>query len=195
MFPREFGVDGEAALASRLGAQSTAEGGDAFAHPEQPDAGHRRALWRGGAVVVDLDDHGAGTVGHPDGRGVGPGMPGDVGQRLLHDPVGGAVHRGRHVAAVSLDRQGRVQTGRAGPLDKAGKVVEAQRRVLVILAQRLQRRAQLVVGTVVGMLVPATADGGPGTGNGVVGGYAGVMFGLIAVLLGGLALLRSRRRA
>jgi hypothetical protein len=37
-----------------------------------------------------------------------------------------------------------------------------------------------VVGAVVGMLVLATADGGPGTGNGVVGGYAGVMFGLIA---------------
>ena len=52
-----------------------------------------------------------------------------------------------------------------------------------------------VVGTLVGILVLATADGGPGTGNGVVGGYAGVMFGLIAVILGGLALLRSRRRA
>jgi hypothetical protein len=51
-----------------------------------------------------------------------------------------------------------------------------------------------VVGTFVGILVLATADGGPGTGNGVVGGYAGVVFGLIAALLGGLALLRSRRR-
>jgi len=52
-----------------------------------------------------------------------------------------------------------------------------------------------VVGTFVGILVLATADGGPGTGNGVVGGYAGVTFGLIAVLLGGLALGRSRRHA
>jgi hypothetical protein len=52
-----------------------------------------------------------------------------------------------------------------------------------------------VVGALVGILVLATADGGPGTGNGVVGGYAGVMFGLIAVFFGGLALLRSRRRA
>jgi hypothetical protein len=49
-----------------------------------------------------------------------------------------------------------------------------------------------VAGTLVGILVLAIADGGPGTGNGVVGGYAGVLFGLIAVLLGGLALLRSR---
>jgi hypothetical protein len=51
-----------------------------------------------------------------------------------------------------------------------------------------------VVGTFVGILVLATADGGPGTGNGVVGGYAGVVLGLIAAVLGGLALLRSRRR-
>ena len=51
------------------------------------------------------------------------------------------------------------------------------------------------VGAFVGILMLATADGGPGTGNGVVGGYAGVMFGLIAVLLGGFALRRSRRHA
>jgi hypothetical protein len=48
-------------------------------------------------------------------------------------------------------------------------------------------------GTLAGILVLATADGGPGTGNGVVGGYAGVLLGLIAALSGGLALLRSRR--
>jgi hypothetical protein len=50
-----------------------------------------------------------------------------------------------------------------------------------------------VIGTFVGILVLATADGGPGTGNGVVGGFAGVVLGLIAALLGGLALRRSRR--
>ncbi|GIE88138.1 DUF6223 family protein [Actinoplanes regularis] len=52
-----------------------------------------------------------------------------------------------------------------------------------------------VAGALVGLLVVATADGGPGTGNGVVGGYAGVVFGLVAAALGGLALFRSRRRA
>jgi Family of unknown function (DUF6223) len=51
-----------------------------------------------------------------------------------------------------------------------------------------------VVGAFIGILVLATADGGPGTGNGVVGGFAGVVLGLLAALLGGLALLRSRRR-
>lgn len=52
-----------------------------------------------------------------------------------------------------------------------------------------------LAGTVVSVLVLATADGGPGTGNGVVGGFAGVVLGPIAVLLGGLALRRSRRHA
>jgi hypothetical protein len=51
-----------------------------------------------------------------------------------------------------------------------------------------------LTGALTGIVVLATADGGPGTGNGVVGAYAGVVFGLIAALCGGLALLRSRRR-
>ncbi len=46
---------------------------------------------------------------------------------------------------------------------------------------------------VVGGLVVATADGGPGTGNGIVGGFAALAIGLIAAILGGLALARSRR--
>ena len=51
-----------------------------------------------------------------------------------------------------------------------------------------------VLGAVAGVLLLATADGGPGTGNGVVGAYAGVVLGLIAVVLGGTALIRTRRR-
>ena len=46
---------------------------------------------------------------------------------------------------------------------------------------------------VVGGLVLAVADGGPGTGNGVVGGALALVLGLIAMVLGGLALARSRR--
>ena len=52
-----------------------------------------------------------------------------------------------------------------------------------------------VAGVLVGALVVATADGGPGTGNGIVGGYAALALGLIAALLGGLAFARSRRTA
>jgi hypothetical protein len=52
-----------------------------------------------------------------------------------------------------------------------------------------------MAGIVVGGLVVATADGGPGTGNGIVGGYAALAFGLIGVVLGGLALTRTRAAA
>lgn len=47
--------------------------------------------------------------------------------------------------------------------------------------------------SVIGVLVVAAAEGGPGTGYGIVGGYVAVVVGLIAMLLGGLALARSRR--
>ncbi|MFG1869124.1 DUF6223 family protein [Micromonospora arborensis] len=50
-----------------------------------------------------------------------------------------------------------------------------------------------VTGVLVGGLVVATADGGPGTGNGIVGGYAAVVLGLLAALLGGLASARGKR--
>jgi hypothetical protein len=62
-------VDGEAALVARLRTESTAEGGDSFAHPEQPDAGHRGGVRRGLAVVIDPYDQGVGTVVDPDRRG------------------------------------------------------------------------------------------------------------------------------
>jgi len=50
-----------------------------------------------------------------------------------------------------------------------------------------------LAGLVIGGLVVAAADGGPGTGNGIVGGFAALVLGLIAMVLGRLALARSRR--
>ena len=50
-----------------------------------------------------------------------------------------------------------------------------------------------LIGMVIGGLVVAAADGGPGTGNGLVGGFVALVMGLIAMVLGGLALARSRR--
>ncbi|GAA2383220.1 hypothetical protein GCM10010170_092040 [Dactylosporangium salmoneum] len=52
-----------------------------------------------------------------------------------------------------------------------------------------------IAAAVVGALVLATADGGPGTGNGVVGAGMAVVLGLAAVVLGWLALTRARRTA
>jgi hypothetical protein len=50
-----------------------------------------------------------------------------------------------------------------------------------------------LAGAVVGGLVVAAAEGGPGTGYGIVGGYLALAVGLIAMVLGGLALVRRRR--
>jgi hypothetical protein len=52
-----------------------------------------------------------------------------------------------------------------------------------------------LTGTVVGGLVVAAAEGGPGSGYGIVGGYAALVLGPIAMILGWLALARSRRTA
>ncbi|MQA95607.1 MAG: hypothetical protein GEV11_13495 [Streptosporangiales bacterium] len=50
-----------------------------------------------------------------------------------------------------------------------------------------------LAGVIIGGLVVAAAEGGPGTGFGIVGGYLAVAVGLIAVALGGVTLGRSRR--
>ena len=71
---------------------------------------------------------------------------------------------------------------------------------LVRAAGRTRRRLAMTAvsaglpGALAGILVVATADGGPGTGNGVVGGYAAIAFGLIAIGLGVLTLTRAGRR-
>jgi hypothetical protein len=50
-----------------------------------------------------------------------------------------------------------------------------------------------LTGVVIGGLVVAAAEGGPGTGYGIIGGFAALVLGLIATVLGWLALARSRR--
>lgn len=52
-----------------------------------------------------------------------------------------------------------------------------------------------LAGVVIGGLVVAAADGGPGTGYGIVGGFLALVVGLIAMGLGSLALIRSKRTA
>ncbi|GAA2712577.1 DUF6223 family protein [Actinoplanes palleronii] len=94
------------------------------------------------------------------------------------------VDRAVATAAAVTALAGAIAGGYALARPAAGAV---PRRAVVALAAG-------VIGALTGIVVLATADGGPGTGNGVVGGCAGVVLGLIAAVSGGLALRRSRRR-
>jgi hypothetical protein len=72
---------------------------------------------------------------------------------------------------------------------------------LARLAGRRRRRGAVAAmaaglsGMVMGGLVVAAAEGGPGTGYGIVGGFVALAIGLVATVLGWLALARSRRTA
>lgn len=70
-------------------------------------------------------------------------MTGDVGERLLNDPVDGPVHRSRHIVSLSFDRQRRIQADGTGPFHQFRDVVETTRRGRLVVAQRPQGRAQL----------------------------------------------------
>jgi Family of unknown function (DUF6223) len=50
-----------------------------------------------------------------------------------------------------------------------------------------------LTGMVIGGLVVAADEGGPGTGYRIVGGFAALAIGLIPTVLGWLTLARSRR--
>jgi len=50
-----------------------------------------------------------------------------------------------------------------------------------------------MAGAIIGGVVVAVADGGPGSGSGIVGGYMALLIGLLAILLGGLTLNQLHR--
>ncbi|MFI6294851.1 DUF6223 family protein [Nonomuraea sp. NPDC050790] len=52
-----------------------------------------------------------------------------------------------------------------------------------------------LAGAVIGGLVVAAAEGGPGTGYGIVGGYIALAIGLSGAVIGALALLRARGKS
>ncbi|BBH69985.1 hypothetical protein ACTI_66700 [Actinoplanes sp. OR16] len=96
------------------------------------------------------------------------------------------------VPAYSLTGD-RVVATTAAVLAVAGVVVGS------LAVSRVSRRLSMIalttglISAVIGIMVIATADGGPGTGNGIVGGYAAVALGLTAAGLGGLASIRTSR--
>src|SRR6478736_2805719 len=99
-----------AAALGRAGVDRPAEHGGTLAHPVQAASSQpRRAA---AAVVVNVDLHGAVHAQHAHvGCHVGSGMLERVGERLLHDPVGGQLDARRQAVGVArhleIDRHAR----------------------------------------------------------------------------------------
>jgi hypothetical protein len=95
---------------------------------------------------------------------------------------------------------GRIAGGVAALVALAGVVIGAL--ALARSARRTgtgKRHAVVALGAgltamLIGGLVVAAAEGGPGTGYGIVGGFIALAIGLIATVLGWLAMARAGRR-
>lgn len=94
---------------------------------------------------------------------------------------------------------GRLWSLVAAALGLIGVSIALLARARVLGGAKTQRRNAMLalgnglIGAVVGGVVVAVADGGPGSGSGIVGGYLALLIGLLAMVLGGLALNLSHR--
>ena len=121
---------------------------------------------------------------------------------LFAEPA--AAHAGLQPAPVGVGywTPGRIWSVVAGTAGLAGVVTGG----LALARAAVRARAATVrpAGTavaaglacaVIGAVVVAAAEGGPGTGYGIVGGFIDLVIGPAAIALGGLALARARRTA
>ncbi len=108
------GPDPKPAARAGPGLQRAAEGGGPLAHADDAVAARRRSV-RGHPepVIVDLDDEVPVAVRDAHAGLRRPGVPRHVGERLLHDPVGGQVHARRQRAGWAGDLDLHRQPGAA----------------------------------------------------------------------------------
>jgi len=94
---------------------------------------------------------------------------------------------------------GRLWSLVAAALGLVGVAIGGLARTRVLGGNKSQRRNALLAmlsglaGSVIGGIVVAVADGGPGSGSGIVGGYLALLIGLLAMALGGRAMNQARR--
>src|SRR6266508_185781 len=128
------------------------------------EAAARAAAARAAAVVVHLHGQVGVAVGDADGGARRAGVPGDVGEGLLHDAEGGQVDAGGQRPWLALDPGAHRQAGgrRAGDqVVQAGQPGRRRpRRRLVDLAQHVEHGAQLAERLVAGLL--DRGEGGAG---------------------------------
>ena len=144
----ELGAHLEAAAVLRSGVEPAAERGHPFAHADEAEPGARRPGGRcwcradAGAVVVDLDREGVRRVVQVNRRAGPAGVTADVGERFLHDPVGGLVHFGRQRPLGAGHGHGHREPGRARARHQAVQLAEAAAVAVLLAAQHAERRAQ-----------------------------------------------------
>jgi len=94
---------------------------------------------------------------------------------------------------------GRLWSLVAAALGLVGVAIGGLARTRVLGGNKSQRRNALLAmlsglaGSVIGGIVVAVADGGPGSGSGIVGGYLALPIGLLAMALGARAMNQARR--
>src|SRR5690242_3777990 len=146
----QFGPHPEAAVVLRSGLELAAEGGHPLAHADEAETGTRRpgavpvasASQPGSAaVVVNLDGESLRSVVQVHRRAGLAGVAADVGERFLHDPVGGLVCLGRKRPHRPGHGHRHGEAGRPGARHQAVKLAEAAA-VAVLLAQHAERGAQ-----------------------------------------------------
>ena len=102
------------------------------------------------SVVVHLHRQLTGSVRQLDGRGAGPRVADDVGQRLLHDPERCQIDARRERPTLAVHFQRDPDAGRGGAGHEVVKAVQARRRrpgrLLAGAAQHAEHRADLAQG-------------------------------------------------
>src|SRR6266545_2749699 len=148
---------------SRPGLQLPTQRSHPFAHADDPLAAPGgaapggAALWRwAAAVVVDLHGELPVSVGDLHGRGGRPGVAGDVGERLLHDPERRHVDGERQPAYLAVGFGVDDQAGRGGlrhevlePSQGPGRGAGGR---LPLLPEDVEDRAQLGQRLLAGLL-------------------------------------------
>src|SRR4051794_22857604 len=107
---REAGAHAEAPTGAGADLELAAVEGDSLAHADQAVPAVRLARCRG-AVVADLEPQRLGLVGDGDPGGRGAGVLERVGERFLHDPIGGELDAGRQRLGFAVDDEVGWQAG------------------------------------------------------------------------------------
>jgi hypothetical protein len=134
------------------GVEPAAERGHPLPHADQAEPRSGR-LSAGGlsagarAVIINLNREDAGRVAQLDACARPARVTADVGECLLHDPVGRLVHVGRKRSFLAGHGHRHRQPGRTRPRDQSVQVTEPAAVGVILGTQHAERLPQLSGGT------------------------------------------------